>query len=516
MQVIFITGGRTMFLNYRCLLAFSGRTILFDRFVSLALLVPILFAAAVVSQAQTTPAVVNDGHGKIWLQLPQTAGASWNQTALACPQDGVTSCAGSVGGRNVSDWVWATDAQVLQLFSYYEPAMETNRSVGGMQYFFTAQTFLSAFQPTFSFCGTYQCGAYGAGWTATKDEQGLPVFGGVSWSNTNVSITGGFGVGASANPDETLNERGIWLWRATGPGVYAYDDYGQVASPNGGTAVANVLANDWIAGVRATTANVYITPISSTDSGVTLDVVDGSVDVAAATPAGNYSLVYRMCDNTNASNCDDATVSVRVNPFVVDAVNDFGSASPSTGGSAVASVLSNDTLSVTTRATTANVSLSLVSISPANAGITLDLTDGSVDVAAGTALGVYAVVYKICDRTNSVNCDQATAAITVQNYLIDAVNDYARASSKTANIPIASVLANDTFNRVRATTGTVQISQVSPPIRGITLNVSTGAISVAAKTSSGIYNLTYKICEIAAPTNCDTAIATVELSGRGS
>jgi hypothetical protein len=498
-----------MFLNYRKLLNFLCRIRAFGAILSLAFLVAIF---TVNSPAQT---FVNDGHGKVWLQLRQTAGASWNQTAIACPQDGVTPCAGLVGGRNVGDWVWATDTQVLQLFSYYEPAMATNRSVSGFQYFFTADTFLSAFQPTFSFCGTYSCGAYGAGWTATKDDAGLPIFGAVNWGNTNVSIGGGFGVGPSANPDETSNLRGIWLWRATGPGIYAYDDYGQVATPNGGVAVANVLANDWIAGVQATTANVFMTQISSTNSGITLDVADGSVDVAAVTPAGIYTLIYRICDSTNASNCDNATVTVRVNPYIIDAVNDSGWASPSTSGSAVASVLSNDTLSVTTRATTANVSLSLVSVSPANTGVTLDLSDGSVDVTAGTALGNYTVVYQICDRTNLANCDQAIASIAVRNYLIDAVDDYVRTSSKTAGSPL-NVLTNDTFNGVQATISTVRISQVSPTIPGITLNTSTGLISVAAKTTSGIYNLTYKICEINAPTNCDTAFATIELSGKSN
>ena len=507
MQVIFITGGKTMFFNYRDLSNYFCRTRFFGNFVSLALLVSVL---AVTSPAQTTPAV-NDGHGKEWMQLAASRGLSWNQVAQSCPQDGVTPCTGSF-----NDWTWATDAQVLQLMSYYEPAMATNRGVSGMQYFFTAQTFLSAFQPTFSSCQTYQCGAYGAGWTATKDAAGLPIFGAVSWGNTPVSISGSFGVGAAASADETDSFRGAWFWRATGPGVFAYDDAGRIASPNGGTAVANVLANDWNAGVRATTANVLMTQISSTHSGITLDVFDGSVDAAAATPAGTYSLVYRICDVADPANCDNANVIVTVNPFVVDAVNDAGTASPSTGGTAVANVLANDTLSVTTRATTANVSLSLVSVLPNNGGITLDVSDGSVDVAAGTALGSYALVYRICDRTNAANCDTATAAITVQNYVIDAVDDYARASSKVANVAIASVLANDTFNGVRATTSTVQISQVSPPISGITLNLSSGAISVKAKTSSGIYNLVYKICEIAAPTNCDTATATVELSGRGS
>ncbi len=487
------------------------RTRLIGTVISLGLLALVLVATPIISQAQA--ATVNDGQGKEWMQLPPTAGLSWNATAQACPQDGVTACAGSVAGRNVNDWVWATDSQVLQLFSYFEPAMLTNRSVSGFQYFFTGQTFLSAFQPTFSFCSTYQCGAYGAGWTASKDAAGLPIFGAVSWGNTPVSISGSFGVGPAASADEALNERGVWLWRATGPGIFAYDDAGYVASPNGGVAVANVLANDWIAGAPATNANVTMSQISSTSAGVSLNVVSGSVNVAAITYAGTYSLIYRICDIANASSCDDARVTVVVNPYVVGAVNDSGWASPSTGGTAVANVLANDTLSGA-RATLANVSLSSVSVTPANAGVTLNLADGSVNVAAGITFGTYAVVYQICDNTNLANCDQATASVVVRNYVIDAVDDSVRASSKTGGIVIASVLANDTFNGVRATTATVRLSQASPPIPGISLNLSNGAVSVVPKTASGVYTLVYRICEITSLANCDTATVTFDLSGR--
>ena len=161
-----------MFSSYRNLRTSLCRTRLFGNILSLALLVPGLFAAPVIAQAQST---INDGHGKEWRQLPATAGLSWNQTAQACPQDGATACAGSVAGRNLDDWVWATDSQVLQLFSYFEPAMETNRSVSGLAYFGSAQSFLSAFQPTQSFCITYSCGAYGAGWTASTDDAGAPI-----------------------------------------------------------------------------------------------------------------------------------------------------------------------------------------------------------------------------------------------------------------------------------------------------------------------------------------------------
>lgn len=502
-----------MLFDFRYSIAVSyQRRPLHRSLISIVLLTILVFAAAGTTTAQTN-ATVNDGHGKEWMQLQPSVGVTWNQAAQICPQDGVTSCSGTVAGRNFNEWVWATDTQVLRLFSYYEPAMETNRSVGGMQYFFTAQTFLSVFRPTFSFCGTYQCGAHGAGWTSTTDENGLPIFGSVGWGNTNVSIDGGFGVGPTSNPDESSGFRGLWLWRATGPGAFAYDDSGSVPSPNGGVAVANVLANDWIDGVRATTANVSMTQISTTNNGISLDASDGSVDVVAITPAGTYSLIYRICGIANASSCDDATVTVRVNPYVVDAVNDSGWASPSTGGAAVANVLANDRLSGN-QATTANVTLSLISVTPANPSVTLDLTDGSVDVAAGSSIGTYSVVYRICDVTDPANCDQATASIVVRNYVIDAVNDYARASSKTASTPIASVLANDTFNGVRATTAAVRISQVTPPVSGITLNTSTGAVSVATRTSSGTYNIQYRICEINAPANCDTATITLELSGR--
>src|SRR5882672_808831 len=452
----------------------------------------------------------NDGNGKEWRQLTGTVGLSWNQVAQFCPQDGASSC---VGSTNLNGWVWGTDAQVLQLFGIFEPAILTSPSASVQGVFGSAQSFLSgfAFQPTTSFCETYFCGASASGWTASKDATDSPLVGFVGWGNTNVSISGSFSIAAAASADAT--GPGVWLWRATGPGANAYDDAGQVASPDGGVAVADVLVNDWVAGTPATTASVAISQVSSTDPGVSVDVGSGSVNVAAGTVAGTYTLSYRICDISNASSCDDATVTVVVNPYVVSAANDSGWASPSTGGSAVANVLANDRLSGTP-APIANVSLSLVSVSPVEAGVTLNTADGSVHVARGTALGGYTLVYQICDRTDPANCAQATAAITVRNYFISAVNDSARASSKTASTPIASVLANDTYEGARATTATVQLSRVSPPVAGITLNPSTGAVSVATKTSSGLYNIVYSICEIASPANCATATIALDLSGK--
>ena len=473
----------------------------------------ILFTVCLTTQAQS--ATFNDGHGKEWLQLPATGGFSWNATAQVCPQDGTSPCTGSLAGLNVNKWVWATDAQVLQLFSYFDPDLANNRSAEGMAHFGTAQSFLSgtAFRPTQSFCETYFCGAFAAGWTATRDDTGAPFVGSVSWGTTNISFSGSFGVVATANADAADGTRGVWLWRATGPGPHAYDDTGQVASPAGGAVPGSVLDNDWFDGGGATPANVAIIAGTSSHPGITLDPSNGSINVASATPAGRYSLSYRICNLADLSICDEATVTIVVNPYVVDAVNDSGWASPSTGGTAIANVLANDRLN-SSIAGPADVSLSLLSVSPAD-GVTLNVADGSVQVARGAALGNYTLTYQICDRTDLANCDQATASILVRNYSILAVDESARVSSKTGGTAIANVLANDIFNGDRATNATVQLSQVSAPIKGITLNLATGAVTVAPKTPSGLYNLVYRICEIASPANCDDATVTLDLSGGG-
>ncbi|NOT48823.1 MAG: hypothetical protein HOP17_13870, partial [Acidobacteria bacterium] len=244
--------------------------------------------------------------------------------------------------------------------------------------------------------------------------------------------------------------------------------------------------------------------------GISVNADTGSVNVADPTPAGTHTLVYRICSNTNITFCDDATVSVLVRPHTIDAVNDYATISPSVDGTAV-NVLSNDTFSGGPAA--GNVNLSLVSMSPSNSGITLN-SNGSVNVASGSALGTFALVYRICANAEPTLCDTATATITVRNYVIDAVNDYVRASSKVGSSPI-NVLTNDTFNGGPATPAQVRITQLSAPIYGITLNTVTGLVTVATRTaSSGTYYINYRICEINAPTNCDSATATIELSGK--
>jgi len=162
------------------------------------------------------------------------------------------------------------------------------------------------------------------------------------------------------------------------------------------------------------------------------------------------------------------------------------------------------------------VTLSFKSVTPATEGITLNAANGSVNVAAGTAIGAYSLAYGICETANPTNCDSATATVTVRPNTISAVNDSVRGSSKTGGTILASVLSNDTLNGVRATTASVTLARVSltPASTGITLDTSSGAVKVAPKSQSGTYALVYRICETADPTNCSQATVTIDLSGK--
>ena len=466
------------------------------------------------SSAQVAGTGVNDGHGAEWRQPKDTVGVTWNQLAAVCSQDGRASCAGAAAGVNVSGWVWATDAQVLNLLSYTEPALSTSRSVSGLAYFSTAQTFLGLLMPTSSACTNYSCSAFVGGWTASH-EGAAPVAGSVSWGTTPVSASGDFGVGPVVNADETQSWRGAFLFRPTGPGVFAYDDQGSVASPAGGTALGSVLANDWIDGARATPLNVLLRQLSSTDPRITLSVVDGAIQVADGAAAGAHSLRYSICDVRNLARCGTAVVSVTVAPYVITALNDSGSASPSVSAAAIASVLANDSLGGAV-ATPASVRLALVSLVPAASGITLKTTDGSVVVAAGTAVGTYVLTYEICEVASLGNCARASATVSVAPFVVDAVDDSASGSSKTGGTVIANVRANDLFAGAPATESNVSLSRVSlaPSVPGIVLNLASGAVQVAAKTPSGTYALVYRICDRTSPLNCDTATVTLSLSGR--
>jgi hypothetical protein len=226
----------------------------------------------------------------------------------------------------------------------------------------------------------------------------------------------------------------------------------------GGPAVANVLANDRIGGIAATLAHVALTQVSSTSERLTLDVASGAVNLAAGGTVGVETLVYRICEIAAASNCDEATVTVDVlAPYTIDAVDDNGGVT-FPGRAIVGNVVANDTLGGTP-ATFARVTLSTVSSTAA--GLTLDAATGTVYVALGTA-GTHRLRYRICEIVNPANCDDADVTVTVNPFVIDAVNDTGLVP-KAGGTAVPNVLANDTF---AAATATLTKVSLRPLIQG--------------------------------------------------
>jgi Ca2+-binding RTX toxin-like protein len=178
-------------------------------FVVLAL-VASLFSVVVVSPATAEPV----HGGKEWNQLYPTVGLTWAQVASVCPPDGATPCDGTVGGNDLSGWVWATAPQVLELMELYAPGISaaTPPAFSGPDAFFYGVGFLNDFRWTTYTALTYFYQEYTSGWTASLDGGGLPIAGGASYQHPFFS--GSIGVGSL--PDGASSDRGVFLWRTAG------------------------------------------------------------------------------------------------------------------------------------------------------------------------------------------------------------------------------------------------------------------------------------------------------------
>ncbi|NRT13665.1 flagellar biosynthesis/type III secretory pathway protein FliH, partial [Flavobacterium sp. 14A] len=294
--------------------------------------------------------------------------------------------------------------------------------------------------------------------------------------------------------------------KVTAPKIDAVDDKGtDINGSNGGTTVANVLVNDTLNGKAVVAADVKTTFVSSTNPGVTLDGT--SVKVAPGTPAGDYTLVYQICEVLNPANCDSATVTVKVTAAKIDAVDDKGTdIIGKDGGTTVADVLVNDTLNGKA-VDPADVTTTFVSAT--NPGVTLDGT--AVKVAPGTPAGDYTLVYQICEVLNPANCDSATVTVKVTAAKIDAVDDKGiDIIGKDGGTTVADVLVNDTLNGKAVDPADVTTTFVSATNPGVTLDGT--AVKVAPGTPAGDYTLVYQICEVLNPANCDSATVTVKVT----
>lgn len=202
------------------------------------------------------------------------------------------------------------------------------------------------------------------------------------------------------------------------PAIAAADDApAAVNGADGGNDIINAFANDSlngspvIAGSISATVTTPATPIIGGPVPI-LDTVSGLVDVPVSTPAGTYSIAYRICENNNPTNCANAVITVVVLAPAIAASNDTYSGIRSGIGNANAgNVLTNDTLNGVAL-TPATVVLKILA-SPSNPGVVLDPATGQVSVDPSVPAGTYSITYEICERLNPANCAQATVTVTI-------------------------------------------------------------------------------------------------------
>jgi len=187
--------------------------------------------------------------------------------------------------------------------------------------------------------------------------------------------------------------------------------------PAGLTATGN---NGTVTGGTFNNGNWFI-PILLNGNSETL-TLEGTVDAGQGSNTITNTLAGPATSDADDPSTagDDLIEAVTVEPSIIEAMDNDYTATPidPSAGGATPSVFDNDTIDG------APVTPTAVTVSVVDDGRLLGATinpDGTIDVPAGTAPGIYEVTYEICDVNDSTNCDTAVATIAV----IGAVNTIA-------------------------------------------------------------------------------------------
>ncbi len=296
------------------------------------------------------------------------------------------------------------------------------------------------------------------------------------------------------------------------PAIIANNDNGAASGYNGNSNLLNVFANDSLNNKATNITQVNLSIINpAAHPGVALNLTNGIVSVAVGTPAGLYTIDYKICDTLNPGNCDSASITVNVSQPVIVAHADNGSANSYNGNSNLLNIFVNDSLNGSI-ITAGRVNLSILDTA-SNAGINLNLTTGNVSVAAYTPAGFYTIRYKICDTLNAGNCDSALINVTITAPILMANADHGSVNGANGNANLLNIFGNDSINGGSVNANGILCTLINPASNaGISLDTATGIVSVAPSTIAGNYNLIYRICDTLNTGNCDTAMVYITVS----
>lgn len=228
---------------------------------------------------------------------------------------------------------------------------------------------------------------------------------------------------------------------------------------------------------------------------------------------GDYLNTAMITGNQVDSNLSNNSATATLSPIVVlDAINDDFSSNPiyvCTGGQ-TSSVFANDSFTCNF-INSSTVTSSLVN-NGGVVGANID-NNGLISIPSNIPPGTYFLTYRICEISNSNNCDTAIVKIVIKTS-IDAQDD--NFSSFPINTIIGgttnSIFDNDILNGTTINPTNVNYSLITPvAIAGVTIN-NFGGITIPPNTAVGTYTLTYQIQETSCPLNVDIANVIVDVS----
>ena len=230
-------------------------------------------------------------------------------------------------------------------------------------------------------------------------------------------------------------------------------------------------------------------------------------DAPSVFPIGDTTVTWTVEDV--AGNIETCTQTIQVVGPIIANEDKVGLFNGYEGGIAIADVLANDLLNCSALVRS-EVVLTLDSTLPSV--LTFDTTTGAVTVKSNTPVGTYSFDYKICEVSNSSNCNTTTVEIKVVAPTILAVKENLGPINGTIGGKTTSLIASDKLNNIQAVIGSnpgeVTLTGTAPA--GLTINTTDGTVTVSAGVKAGSYDIEYTICDNNNPgTNCSTATSTV-------
>ncbi|WP_147678517.1 Ig-like domain-containing protein, partial [Algibacter pacificus] len=286
--------------------------------------------------------------------------------------------------------------------------------------------------------------------------------------------------------------------------VIANDD---TATTESGTPVnGNLIVNDF--DPEGDNIVINTTPVTVPDNGTVVINPDGTFTYTPNPEfVGEDTFIYEVCDDGTPQDCDQATVTITVDPLDLTDNDTYANDDAYNGNPnrpIAGNVLDNDTDPEGDSQTVSVVD------TPDNGTLVLN-PDGTFIFTPNTDfIGTDSFIYEVCDDGTPQACDQATVILTINPANgTDAIPDF---NNTYMNLAVmGNVLTNDEDVEGDMQTVTA-FDGVSTPGGGVVSMNSNGIyIYTPATGFTGTDTFAYTVCDNGVPQACDATIVTIEV-----